>query len=81
MESMKILSEGEGIIKLSPTWVARAMLTPGRRLKLHPDDLYALGVDHGGIGERWFSSTTPADNGELTLPNEGLSFVVYSDEK
>ena len=81
MECMKILSEGEGIIKLSPTWVARAMLTPGRRLKLHPDDLYALGVDHGGIGERWFSSTTPADNGELTLPNEGLSFVVYGDEK
>ena len=81
MESMKILGEGEGIIKLSPTWVARAMLTPGRRLKLHPDDLYALGVDHGGIGERWFSSTTPADNGELTLPNEGLSFVIYGDEK
>ena len=77
MDSMKILEQGEGILKLVPTWVARAMLTPGKRLKLHPDDLYALGVDHGGIGERWFSSTTRADNGELTLPNEGLSFVFY----
>ena len=81
MDSMRILEQGEGILKLVPTWVARAMLTPGKRLKLHPDDLYALGVDHGGIGERWFSSTTKADNGPLTLPNEGLSFAVYENAK
>ena len=81
MDSIKILEQGEGILRLMPTWVARAMLTPGKRLKLHPNDLYALGIDHGGIGERWFSSTTQADNGSLTLPNEGLSFVVYGDEK
>ena len=52
MDSMKILEQGEGILRLMPTWVARAMLTPGKRLKLHPNDLYALGIDHGGIGER-----------------------------
>jgi hypothetical protein len=33
----------------------------------------------GGIDERWFSSTTPADNGPLTSPNEGLSFVAFED--
>jgi len=38
-----------------------------------------LGGVRGGIDERWLSSTTPADNGPLTSPNEGLSFVVIED--
>ncbi|MCK5271318.1 MAG: hypothetical protein KAJ52_02030, partial [Sedimentisphaerales bacterium] len=42
-------------------------------------DYYALGGERGGIDERWFSSTTPADNGPLTSPNEGLSFVVFEN--
>ena len=54
----------------------REFCVPGRRIKLHPDDYYALGGNRGGIDERWFSSTTPADNGPLTSPNEGLSFIV-----
>jgi hypothetical protein len=48
---------------------------PGRRLRLHPDDLYAFGAHRGGINERWFSSTTNADNGPGTPPDEGLSYV------
>ena len=50
-------------------------MLPGRRLRLHPDDLYALGGHRGGINERWFSSTTNADNGPGTPPDEGLSYV------
>jgi hypothetical protein len=50
-------------------------MTPGRRLKLHPDDLYAFGGNRGGINERWFSSTTKASNGPLTTVDEGLSYV------
>jgi hypothetical protein len=50
-------------------------MIPGRRLKLHPDDLYAFGGHRGGINERWFSSTTKASNGPLTTPDEGLSYV------
>lgn len=50
-------------------------MIPGRRLKLHPDDLYALGGHRGGINERWFSSTTNADNGPGTPADEGLSYV------
>ena len=50
---------GEGILRLAPCWVPRSFLIPGGRLKLHPDDLYALGAHRGGIDERWFSSTTP----------------------
>jgi hypothetical protein len=50
-------------------------MIPGRRLKLHPDDLYAFGGHRGGINERWFSSTTKASNGPATLEDEGLSYV------
>jgi hypothetical protein len=48
---------------------------PGRRLRLHPDDLYAFGGHRGGIDERWFSSTIKASNGPLTTEDEGLSYV------
>ncbi len=75
----KALEQGKGILRLTPTWVPRSFCVPGRRIKLHPDDYYALGGERGGIDERWFSSTTPADNGPLTSPNEGLSFVVVED--
>jgi hypothetical protein len=50
-------------------------MIPGRRLRLHPDDLYAFGGHRGGINERWFSSTTKASNGPLTTEDEGLSYV------
>jgi len=73
----KAMEHGKGILRLAPAWVPRSFCVPGRRIKLHPDDYYALGGQRGGIDERWFSSTTPADNGPLTSPNEGLSFVVF----
>src|SRR6476659_3346202 len=69
------ISEGCGLLRLEPSWVPRSFMIPGRRLKLHPDDLYALGGDRGGINERWFSSTTNADNGPGTPADEGLSYV------
>ncbi len=75
----KALEQGKGILRLAPNWVPRSFCVPGRRIKLHPDDYYALGGERGGIDERWFASTTPADNGPLTSPNEGLSFIVFED--
>ncbi len=69
------LEEGEGLLRLAPTWVPRSYLVPGRRLKLDARDLYAYGADRGGIDERWIASTTFAMN-ENRTPDEGLSFVV-----
>ncbi len=69
-----------GILRLAPTWVPRSFLQPGRRIKLHPDDYYALGKDRGGIDERWFGSTTHADN-DGAPPDEGMSYVVYNGER
>src|SRR5205823_7363913 len=50
------LEAGEGLLRLAPTWVPRSFLMPGRRIKLAPQDVYALGAHRGGIDERWFSS-------------------------
>src|SRR5437764_140584 len=69
------IDAGRGILRLEPCWVPRSFMIPGRRLKLHPDDLYAFGGHRGGINERWFCSTTKASNGPATLPDEGLSYV------
>ncbi len=74
------LTEGGGILRMCPTWVPRSFLQPGRRLKLHPADYYALGMDRGGIDERWFGSTTIAAN-EGASPDEGLSYCEFGGER
>ncbi|GHV69769.1 hypothetical protein AGMMS49928_13650 [Spirochaetia bacterium] len=71
----KELAKNGGVLRFAPCWVARNFMQPGRRLKLDPRDYYAYGGAKGGIDERWFASTTPADNAEFTIENEGLSFV------
>lgn len=78
--ALKALNQGEGVLRLAPNWVPRSFCRPGRRLKLHPDDYYALGLERGGIDERWFASTTHAENGPGTPDDEGLSYIVVDDE-
>ncbi|MGI5850232.1 MAG: hypothetical protein ACOX8Q_09270 [Christensenellales bacterium] len=75
----KALDKGGGVLRLAPAWVPRSFCRPGKRLKLHPNDYYVLGLERGGIDERWFASTTPADNGPLTPSDEGLSYVVADE--
>ena len=81
MKSKDFLLEGEGVLRLKPTWVPRSFCRPGKRIKLHPDDYYVLGLEKGGIDERWFASTTWAENGPGTPMDEGLSYVVSKDGK
>ena len=78
--ALKALETGKGILRLIPAWVPRSFCRPGRRLKLHPGDYYALGLDRGGIDERWLASTTHADNGPLTPEDEGLSYIAVDEE-
>jgi len=65
-----------GVLRLEPCWVPRSFMHPGRRLRLHPDDLYAFGAHRGGINERWFSSTTNADNGRARPSTRGSATSV-----
>ncbi len=74
------IEAGDGLLRLAPNWVPRSFLTPGRRLKLRPQDYYALGAHRGGIDERWFASTTPAAN-ENRAEDEGLSYVVVDENQ
>src|SRR5947199_1463045 len=76
----QVLEASAGILRLAPTWVPRSFLMPGKRIKLAPQDLYALGGQRGGIDERWFASTTPAANAGAP-PDEGLSYVVSRGER
>jgi hypothetical protein len=76
----RALDAGQGLLRLTPTWVPRSFLHPGRRIRLHPDDWYAYGAHRGGIDERWFSSTTEAAN-EGRVWHEGLSFCEFEGEE
>ncbi|MDR2490906.1 MAG: hypothetical protein LBD20_05835 [Spirochaetaceae bacterium] len=71
----KTFEKGGGIFRLNPVFVPRPFGKAGGRLKLHPDDYYALGLERGSIKERWFSSTIAAQNGPLAAADEGLSYV------
>jgi hypothetical protein len=76
----QVLEANEGLLRLAPTWVPRSFLMPGRRIKLAPQDVYALGAHRGGIDERWFGSTTHAAN-EGAPEDEGLSYVVHEGQR
>jgi hypothetical protein len=73
------LNAGEGLLRLSPTWVPRSFLHPGKRIRLNPNDYYSYGAERGGIDERWFASTTDAAN-EGRVWHEGQSFVQFEDK-
>ena len=75
----KALEQGKGILRLAPAWVPRSFCRPGKRIKLHPEDYYILGLERGGIDERWFSSTTHAENGPGTPDDEGLSYIIADE--
>jgi hypothetical protein len=74
------LEESGGLLRLLPCWVPRSFLQPGKRLKLNPKDLYAFGLNRGGIDERWFASTTPAAN-ENREEDEGLSYILHQGSR
>ncbi|TWT75697.1 hypothetical protein Pla123a_32070 [Posidoniimonas polymericola] len=76
----RALDAGEGLLRLTPTWVPRSFLHPGRRIRLHPDDYYSYGGERGGIDERWFASTTDAAN-EGRVWHEGQSLVLFEGER
>lgn len=73
-----LLEKGEGVLNLTPTWVPRPFNKPGRRIRLHPDDTYAMGMKRGAIVERWFSSITKVET-EGAVEHEGMSFVNVDD--
>jgi len=68
----KALEEGNGILRLKPSWVARDFLRSGRNLGLKEEE-YDL-RERGEISERWIGSTTLATN-RIGPKDEGLSYI------
>jgi hypothetical protein len=75
----RALEAGEGLLRLTPNWVPRSFLHPGKRIRLRPEDWYAYGAHRGGIDERWFASTTDAAN-DGRVWHEGQSFVSFEGQ-
>ncbi|HEY9575290.1 MAG TPA: hypothetical protein VIR32_07115 [Lachnospiraceae bacterium] len=67
--------KSKGIFRLFPAFVPRRFGKAGHRLKLHPDDYFAFGMERGSITERWFASTIAAQNGPKAKADEGMSYV------
>lgn len=76
----EVFEKNKGVFRLIPVFVPRRFASPGRRLRLHPDDYYALGTERGAIKERWFSSVITCMNGDKAADDEGLSYVSYSND-
>ena len=71
------LEETGGLLRLAPCWVPRSFLQPGKRLKLHPDDLYAFGLNSGGGIDGCAGSVPPPRRRMRTARRtKGLSYVV-----
>jgi mannose-6-phosphate isomerase class I len=68
----KLLEEGNGILRLEPTWVARSGFKSGKNLGLKEEE-YNKG-ERGEITERWIGSTTKAEN-QIGPVDEGLSYI------
>lgn len=77
----KGFQQGKGIFLMSPNWIPRPLLEPGKRLRLHPNDYYCLGLKRGAICERWFSATENAETGPGAPEDEGLSYIYVDGEK
>ena len=76
----EVFDRNGGILQLNPVFVPRPFSKPGRRLKLHPHDYFALGTKRGAMKERWFSSVITCMNGPYAAPDEGLSYVETGEE-
>lgn len=79
MKIKQTFEQGGGVFCQMPVFVPRRFSRAGFRLRLHPDDYYALGTKRGSIKERWFSSVIPAMNGPLAPADEGMSYVLPFD--
>ena len=52
-----LLEQTGGVLPFLPTFIPRSFAKPGKRLRLHPDEYYPLGIERGAIKERWFVSS------------------------
>ena len=72
-------NKNDGIFRMVPAWIPVKFGAPGRRLKIHPDDYYAFGMDAGTVMERWLCSVSGCRVKNPKRPDQGLSYALGSD--
>jgi hypothetical protein len=70
----RAFDQGKGILRLAPNWVPRSFCIPGMRIKLHPDDYYALGGEY----ESWPMYSKFFDNMDALSHNDYHFFIQAS---
>lgn len=75
----EVFEEKQGVLRLMPAFVHRKYSKPGKRLRLHPDDYYADGLERGAIKVRYLSSVVYGGSDALAPLDEGLSYISLSD--
>lgn len=73
------LKTGDGIFHMLPNFVPVKFGVPGRRLKIHPDDYFAYGLESGTIMERWLCMVNGARTKNPKRPYQGMSYVLAHD--
>lgn len=71
---------GQGVLRLLPAFIPARFNQPGGRLRLHPDDLYPLGLQYGSVKERWFCSVLQPYKSNPAHPEIGMSFVAVDPD-
>lgn len=69
------LERGQGILRLALTWVPRVVSVPGRRIKLHFDDYFALGGESSAVSCSSPESGVSACGG--IVPDEARQNIDY----
>lgn len=59
------LNHGGGVLKLAHRFAGRSFCTPGKRLRLDPNDLYPDFLGGTGLDELWICCTTPIVTGSI----------------
>lgn len=76
------LVSGNGIFRMVPNFIPVKFGMPGRRLKIHPEDYFAYGLEAGSIKERWFCAVNGTRSKNPKRPDQGLSYVLaFNGEK
>lgn len=71
--------KGSGIFLMFPNFIPVKFGVSGHRLKIHPDDYYAYGMESGTVMERWLCAVNGARTRNPRRPDQGLSYVLAPD--
>lgn len=71
--------QGAGILHMYPNFIPVKFGVSGHRLKIHPNDYYAYGMQAGTVMERWLCAVNGARTKNPLRPDQGFSYAITED--